>query len=122
MKPYFFVALGSALGGVLRYWMSHFIHTRWVYGFPVAILSVNVLGCLAIGIVMGISTRINPSPAWQWFLVTGLCGGFTTFSAFSYEAWLLFRTGELTQAVLYVGLSVISCIVATVLGFSLARL
>jgi CrcB protein len=122
MKPYLFVALGSAIGGMLRYGMSQAIHARWLYGFPIGILTVNVVGCLALGLIMGISARVSPNPAWQWFLVAGLCGGFTTFSTFSYESLLLFRTGVPGQAALYIGVSVVGCIAATALGLALARL
>ena len=86
-----FVGLGGFLGSIGRYLLSLLV-TQWsgTSQFPVATLVVNVVGCLAIGALSGSATRSEfLTPALRLFLITGLLGGFTTFSAFGYETFLL---------------------------------
>ena len=86
-----FVGLGGFLGSIGRYLLSLLV-TQWsgTSRFPVATLLVNVIGCLAIGALSGFATRSEfLTPALRLFLITGLLGGFTTFSAFGYETFLL---------------------------------
>lgn len=85
------VGLGGLLGSVGRYLLSLLV-TQWsgATRFPAATLVINVVGCLAIGALSGLATRSDVlTPALRLFLVTGLLGGFTTFSAFGYETFLL---------------------------------
>ena len=88
---FLFVALGSAVGGVCRYGLS-LLTTKWYGGnFPLGTFIVNILGCLVIGFLFGCIDRgINMSAATRLFLITGFCGGFTTFSTFMNENYLLF--------------------------------
>lgn len=88
---FLFVALGSAVGGVCRYGLS-LLTTKWYGGnFPLGTFIVNILGCMVIGFLFGCIDRgINMSAATRLFLITGFCGGFTTFSTFMNENYLLF--------------------------------
>ena len=106
------VALGGALGSVLRY-----LTISWV-GAPLATLGVNVLGSFAMGVVfVALSTRSQLSP----LLMAGILGGFTTFSAFSLDAWKLWQAGQSVSALTYVAASVGLSILALALGAALTE-
>lgn len=115
------VALGGAIGATLRYLAG--VGVVRVFGhtpFPVAILSVNILGSFLMGVFVAAAahkglTHLSP------FVATGILGGFTTFSAFSLEAMGLYERGDLAGAVLYVTLSVTLSILALAAGLWLAR-
>ncbi len=114
------VAAGSALGGMARYAMTDVVQTRADSTFPFGTLLVNVIGCLLIGIFFQFASG-RFSPAVQALLTTGFCGGFTTFSTFSYESVRLVHTGLWQRAVLYIGLSVALGLGAFWLGATLVR-
>jgi len=105
------IALGGAAGSVLRYLMVSAI------GAPLGTAAVNVLGSLAIGALF----VLIPREGWQLFLITGLLGGFTTFSAFSLDTLRLVEAGHPLQAVAYVLGSVALSLVAVALGVAIAR-
>jgi len=116
------VGVGGALGAMGRYllggWIFHRVEQQ---SFPFGTFVVNVLGCLVIGILAGLGERY----AWldanaRLFLITGLLGGFTTFSAFGLESLYLLRRGELALTLLYIVGSVSLGIVAVWLGFKLS--
>ena len=97
---YFFVALGGALGSVLRYFLSLVIPK--VAGFPWPTFVANVLGCLCIGIFSGIFLKYDSLPPnLKLFLVTGFCGGFTTFSTFANENLALLQSGKIGMFAIY---------------------
>jgi fluoride exporter len=121
MKILLAIGTGSFIGGVLRYLLSQFIQGRVVQAFPLGTLVVNILGCLLIGLVFGFSERGQVSAEWRLFLATGILGGFTTFSAFSYETLTLFRDGQLFYAMAYISASVLLGIAATYAGFALVK-
>jgi CrcB protein len=106
-----FIALGGALGSVLRYLMVAAIGAPW------GVAAVNVLGSFLIGALF----VLIPRDGWQLFLMTGLLGGFTTFSAFSLDALKLFEQGQPGQAALYVLASVALSLIAVALGVAIAR-
>ncbi len=115
------VALGGAIGAAARYATGVGVARLFgVTGFPLGVLAVNVAGSFLMGVLLvwlgrkGLS-HLNP------FLMTGLLGGFTTFSAFSLEAYVLWERGAVGQAALYVGLSVGLSIAALVAGIWLMR-
>ena len=84
---------------------------------------MNVLGCLIIGVIYGISERFGwLTQEWRLFLATGICGGFTTFSAFAYEGFKLIETSQYLTFAGYVVLSVIICLLAVFLGVTLSKL
>ena len=109
MKQTLIVGLGGFLGSILRYKLGGLIlHHSQSWRFPLSTFTVNVLGCLTIGILAGLAERRDLFSAdTRLFLFTGLLGGFTTFSAFSYEGVYLLRRGEPTIALLYALLSVV---------------
>lgn len=96
------VALGGAGGSVLRYLLSN-INTS----FPWGTFTVNVLGSLLIGLLVGFVSKGVLSPEMKLLLVTGFCGGFTTFSTFANESFDMMKAGDVLQTALYVGASVI---------------
>ena len=96
------MAVGGAVGSVCRYLLSS-VH---VASFPWGTLTVNVLGSLLIGLLAGLSGRGILSPELKLLLVTGFCGGFTTFSTFANESFGMMKAGEVLTAAVYVGVSV----------------
>ncbi len=121
MRILLLIGTGSFIGGVLRYSLSQFIQTKFLSAFPFGTLGVNILGCFAIGLVFGLSERTNMSPEMRLFLATGICGGFTTFSAFSNETFSLMRDGQLLYASAYITSSILFGIFATFLGYSILK-
>ena len=116
------VAAGGALGSTTRYLIGTAIQERAGPGFPLGTLVVNVTGSLLLGFLIRYALGgATISPELRLFLTTGFCGGYTTFSTFSYETVRLFEDGEHWRGVLYVALSVTLSIAGTWLGFSLAR-
>lgn len=118
MSRFLWVALGGALGAMLRYAVS-LIPVRG--GFPVLTLLTNLLGALLIGFIAGAAEISAPSPGLILFAKTGLCGGFTTFSTFSLESYTLIKAGQKGTAVLYIALSVGLCLLGIWLGHLAAR-
>lgn len=109
MRQTLLVGLGGFLGSILRYKLGGVIlqHSQ-SWRFPLSTFVVNVLGCLTLGVLAGLAERRDVFSAdARLFLFTGLLGGFTTFSAFSYEGVQLLRRGEPTIAFLYAILSVV---------------
>ena len=123
MYPYLLVAIGGALGSMARYGSGVLVGRMVVTGFPLATLLINIAGSLAMGLFVGFLARTTP--AWQadarLFVAVGLFGGFTTFSAFSLDAIMLIERGDIGQAILYVGISVIVAILALYVGLLVMR-
>jgi CrcB protein len=117
-----YVAAGGALGSATRYLLGAAIQERSASDFPVGTLVINVTGSLLLGFFARYAFGgASMSPEIRVFLTTGFCGGYTTFSAFSYETVRLFEDGDQGRGLLYVALSVVLSIAGTWLGFSLAR-
>jgi CrcB protein len=117
------IALGAAVGANLRYGISLWAARQWGTAFPYGTLLINVAGSFAIGIVMVlVSTRFVSSDAWRLVLVTGLLGGFTTFSSFSYENYTLISSGHWLAAGLNILASVGLGLIGVFLGVALAQL
>lgn len=114
------VALGGAAGSVLRWALGGAVQ-RWTGSlFPWGTFSVNVLGSLAIGFVSALAIeRALLPPAARQLVIVGLLGGFTTFSALSFETFSLLRDGQWLAAGLYAGGSLAAGLAATILGFAL---
>jgi fluoride exporter len=116
------VAAGGALGSVLRFGLSAWIQGLAGRGFPWGTLTVNALGCLAVGVLYALFVdRFADQMVWRAGLLIGVLGGFTTFSAFSIETFNLLEQGETVSAVTYVLVSVLMCLAATWLGVVLAK-
>lgn len=111
----FQVALGGAIGAVLRFLVVTGAG-RFVPGWPMGTLVVNVLGCFVMGMFL-----VTLGPRNHPLLMTGILGGFTTFSAFSLDALKLWEGGEPVQAAVYTGLSVVLSLLACAMGAALAR-
>lgn len=107
-KELFAVFVGGGVGSVLRYSVQMLMHQKiTAYNFPLATLSVNILGSFMIGLFYALSARFNLSAEVRLLLTAGLCGGFTTFSTFSNDTLELLRQGSVLAAVLYILVSVI---------------
>jgi CrcB protein len=113
---------GGGIGTLLRFSLALFVDARLGVRFPWGTLAVNVLGCFAIGgLVTLAGTREGLSPGARLFLVSGVLGGFTTFSSFGMETWQLVEDGRVGVAALNAVGSVIACLAAVAAGVWLAR-
>jgi CrcB protein len=120
-NPYVCVAAGSVAGGVARYLVALLFATA--AGFPWATLFVNVTGSFIIGCyatLSGSEGRLPASVQQRLFVMTGFCGGYTTFSAFSLETLMLVRAGMVRTALIYIGVSVVAWLLAVWLGHAMA--
>lgn len=120
-KSIIVVALGGAAGSVLRFLVG-FVMKEW-FGqqFPWGTLAVNVVGCLLIGLLYGLVARNAIHSALSLLLITGFCGGFTTFSSFAYENISLLKENGFLHLLLYTGFSVILGFLATAAGLYLVK-
>jgi fluoride exporter len=117
VKSILIAGLGGFIGTVFRFLISRYIQLTYDTVFPWATLLVNILGCLLIGIVYGISERSNLlTPEWRIFLTVGLLGGFTTFSTFSNDAVMLLQNKEILRFAMYTGFSFFFGILAVFVG------
>ena len=108
LKSILLVGVGSFIGGAMRYWLSTLIKTSFHTTFPWQTIIVNLLGCFIIGMFIGIFNRIGSSSnSMSLLLTTGLCGGFTTFSAFAKEGMDMLQNSDFTSFFCYMGISVI---------------
>lgn len=116
------VAIGGALGSVARYLLGAFIQDRVATALPVGTLAINVVGSVLLGFFVQIGLASAAfSPEIRFFLTTGFCGGFTTFSTFSYETLKLVEDGEYGTASLYVSSSVVLSLLGCAIGMAAAR-
>lgn len=122
MLNFLLIAIGGAIGSVLRYSVSAVDYKLSKGIFPVSTLIVNLVGCLIIGFLWGLSERIIISPNIRNFIFIGLLGGFTTFSSFGLESFNLFRDGELRIAVINILANNLLGISLVFAGFSAARI
>jgi fluoride exporter len=117
----FAVAAGSAVGGVARYTLTLVAQPRDV-AFPFGTLAVNLIACLLIGVIAEFALATGRlSPDARVLLTSGFCGGFSTFSTFSYESIELFQAGAWSRAILYVAVSVVLGLGAVLTGAAIVR-
>jgi CrcB protein len=122
MKPLLIIGLGGGIGSIFRYLIQIYIGRSITQAFPLGTLLVNISGCLIIGLLYGFSAKYAAiTVEWRLFLVTGLCGGYTTFSSFSYESISLFKQGNYTYFILYTSLSFVLGLLATVGGIAIVK-
>lgn len=122
MTPIFSIAFGGALGAVLRHLTGLAALRAFGPSFPWTTMAVNIFGSFVMGVLIGVFAHIwQPSPDMKSFLTVGLLGGFTTFSAFSLEAVMLWERGDISTAAVYVGGSVILSIAALAAGLTLIK-
>jgi CrcB protein len=117
IKNILLVGLGGGIGSILRYAATLLIGVKKI---PYATLSVNIMGSFIIGLVLAFSIKDESfANNWKLFLATGICGGFTTFSAFTLENMQLLQNGKTGVAFLYIAISVVLGIAATFAGYQL---
>jgi CrcB protein len=116
------IAAGSALGGVARYLLGGWVQRLSDGPFPMGTLLVNITGSFVLGFILRFTLdSAAVSPETRAFLTIGFCGGYTTFSTFSYETARLLEDGEWTRAAVYIGASAVLSIIGTIAGFHVAR-
>lgn len=121
VKDLLYVAIGGAIGSILRYLVSIMVKCSST-GFPWATFIVNILGCLLIGLLYGLTTRFpNTSQHLMLFLTVGLCGGFTTFSTFSKESVQLLQAGDHVACALYIIGSVVLGVIGVIIGYLITK-
>jgi CrcB protein len=121
-KTILLIAGGGAIGSVLRYLTSVVVNKYYAHVFPLATLLTNIIGCLLIGIFVGwLSKNQLSNSNLKWFLITGFCGGYTTFSAFGLENVSLLQNGNSGWAFLYIAASVIVGLAAVWTGLILIK-
>lgn len=123
LKNILIIGAGGFVGSVARYLVSHLNLTVTFHSVPVGTLLVNIIGSFAIGFLTGIAEKsMILTPAWRLFLMVGLCGGFTTFSAFASENLMLMHNGQFLSVLLYTGLSIFLGFLAVYFGYVLTNL
>jgi CrcB protein len=122
LKTILYIAFGGAIGSVFRYLTTLFVAKFWSNHFPLATFLTNVVGCFLIGLFIGLLEKNNLTDSnLKWFLITGFCGGFTTFSAFGLENITLFQNNNSIVAFGYIALSTIIGLFAVWLGLFISK-
>jgi CrcB protein len=122
IKNVLLAGLGGGLGSMARYLCQKWAYAIYPHHFPWGTFAVNMIGCFLIGIFWGISFRsFESNESWKLFLMVGLCGGFTTFSAFTLEGIGLIREQRLALFFSYVAGSVVLGLLATYIGMKITR-
>lgn len=124
MMHYLLVAMGSALGGMLRFWTANALERRLGPAFPWGTFMVNIFGSFLIGVMAALAARdtsaFHPMTVRN-FLMVGVLGGFTTFSAFSLQSLQLIQSGKTVLAILNIAGSTVLCLLGVWLGHSLGQ-
>jgi fluoride exporter len=122
LRTLFLIAIGGGIGSVFRFSTTVFVQKYYSNIFPLATLITNVFGCLLIGLLFGYLEKNQISNSnLKWFLVTGFCGGYTTFSASGLENYSLFNSNNIPLALLYIGFSIFLGLIAVWLGISISK-
>jgi CrcB protein len=122
IKNILLVGLGGGAGSIARYLCQRWVSIYYPHPFPWGTFAVNVTGCFLIGLFWGLSFKsFENNEQWKLLLMTGLCGGFTTFSAFTLEGVGLMKEQKLAFFFLYISGSVLSGLLATYLGMRITK-
>ena len=117
-----YIAVGGVAGTLSRYGLEGWIQGRSASGFPLGTLTVNLAGSLLLGFIVRLATGATfITPDVRAGLTIGFCGAFTTMSTFSYESVALLNDGDYLRAALYMGATIVGCIVAVLLGTALGN-
>jgi len=123
IKNFLLVGLGGGIGSIARYFTQKWFNENYPQSFPWGTFTVNLLGCVLIGAIYGISEKTTLlSPQARLFLITGICGGFTTFSTFAFENMDLLRSGDSLYFIIYTIASVVLGIGGVFAGVALMKL
>ena len=123
LKTLLIIGLGGAIGSMLRYLTSLFVARYWENHFPLATFITNVIGCFLIGLFIGFLEKQQLANSdLKWFLITGFCGGYTTFSTFGYENFNLLQNQNMGIAFAYIASSVIIGLIAVWFGLFVAKM
>ena len=123
MQRYLFIAIGGALGSILRYYVGVATAERFGPRFPFGTLVINITACFLIGLsIEYLNRHAGLNPAWRYLVPIGFIGAYSTFSTFEWETFVHLQTGDFLVAALYVSLSVLLGLLAVWLGVMLARL
>jgi CrcB protein len=123
MVNYLIVSVGAAAGGVLRYWLSNAVYKFMPTVFPYGTLVVNLAGSFLLGMILFLfDERELLTQGTKLFLTIGFCGGFTTFSTFTFETFSLFRDSEYLLAFANILLNVTLCLAGIFLAFLLSKI
>lgn len=107
MAKYVIIAVGGAIGSMLRYWVGAYVSGRMGARFPYGTFVINITACFLIGLVMTVlAEKTQWSPNWRYLIPIGFLGGYSTFSSFEYETFRVFQSNELLVAGLNITLSV----------------
>ena len=116
------VGLGGSLGSIARYLCQRWMLIIYPHSSPFGTFGVNIIGCFLIGLFWGLAFKsFVASESWKLFLMTGLCGGFTTFSAFTLESIGLIKEQKTGLFLAYMGGSVVAGLLATYMGMKIIR-
>lgn len=122
IKNILLVGLGGGIGSIARYLCQRWAYAIYPHHFPWGTFGINIIGCFLIGLFWGLSFKsFDSNESWKLFLMTGLCGGFTTFSAFTLEGIGLIKEQKLALFFAYVAASVVICLLATYLGMRITK-
>ena len=122
LKTILYIAIGGAIGSVFRFLTTVLVSKFWSNQFPLATFIINFIGCFLIGLFIGVLAKNNLADSnLKWFLVTGFCGGFTTFSAFGIENYNLFQNNNSLLAFGYIALSIILGLFAVWFGLFVSK-
>lgn len=116
------IGTGGFAGSISRYLIARYIELNLLSSFPLGTLIVNIAGSFIIGVIYGLALKDMATPEIRFLLATGFCGGFTTFSSFSYESFTLMQDGQLWYVFLYIGGSLLLGLVAVWLGIAFTKL
>lgn len=120
MKNLFYIFIGGGLGSVLRFLISSYTQKLWnINSFPMGTFVVNMIGCFLIGVLTSYFIRVDNY--LKFLLITGFCGGFTTFSTFSAESYSLWQSGHYPILIFYVLFSVMVGLAAVYLGLQVIK-
>lgn len=117
---YLFVFLGGGLGSICRFGIAQWI-SSYKFEFPWATILANVLACLVLGALMGLNMKLKVSAPLVFFLMVGFCGGFSTFSTFTSETFLLLEAGAIGKALANVGVSLVVCLLSLFVGLKVVN-